>query len=616
MVLFKIIQLPFRIMSWPIGLLAIAHTRQRFDFPPAGLDEARAELIMFALRRSASTAEEEITAERWLASLQIAQVAASRLLAEIKSVDEQLAFWSRRAERGGHFWFGLFRHGPVSFVQKLSYLIKHRSIVRDREISAAELVEKRVLFFRLIRSALCEALANVDMSVSHLHLQQNGEPIQLFEKAEQSINLCIQGITSAYDQLDVAAARALRDQGDVPTADGSHISRVAFLGEALTKVLRIPRIQSSRLEETDTTQTTTEMLASFQEAQRAVGFTALLPPHCTVREALLKATSVSQRLHAIPLIELPRWVCAPTMIERHWVACVIGGAIAGYGTLFLYRHSRLSGSRDLEVWTGQGAHAFQGVWKEHVLSPLNKVRGELFNTFRRRPSIVTITDYEAERDSLGRMLEEFKRDLKKPAVITSEREPSVQSGMDLLMRSYEDELRRPLKNLIGGDLARCLLIQVQKLKVDTQAAMLEIDQILRANELSISLVAAIPAFLIAGATLYVIGSWLTPAPPDPRREALPLRMAILDLERSLVSLCSKVAEQCQLEDKGDFIFRLGVAWDEAAQLFERHRGILRSADAEWGRLRADLIIIAAPGSLEMKARTAERMMRSYAVLQR
>ncbi len=33
-----------------------------------------------------------------------------------------------------------------------------------------------------------------------------------------------------------------------------------------------------------------------------------------------------------------------------------------------------------------------------------------------------------------------------------------------------------------------LCIQVQKLKVDTEAAMLEIDQILKANELSISLV--------------------------------------------------------------------------------------------------------------------------------
>ena len=65
--------------------------------------------------------------------------------------------------------------------------------------------------------------------------------------------------------------------------------------------------------------------------------------------------------------------------------------------------------------------------------------------------------------------------------------------------------------------------QVQKLKVDTEAAMLQCDQILRANELSIALVAAIPAFLFAGVTVIGLVRWLTPTPPDPRWEALACR---------------------------------------------------------------------------------------------
>jgi hypothetical protein len=43
--------------------------------------------------------------------------------------------------------------------------------------------------------------------------------------------------------------------------------------------------------------------------------------------------------------------------------------------------------------------------------------------------------------------------------------------------------------------------------VDTASAMLEMDQILKANELSISLVAAVPAFLIAGGSVYYLGRW-------------------------------------------------------------------------------------------------------------
>jgi hypothetical protein len=53
--------------------------------------------------------------------------------------------------------------------------------------------------------------------------------------------------------------------------------------------------------------------------------------------------------------------------------------------------------------------------------------------------------------------------------------------------------------------AGCIAPQVQKLKVDTASAMLEMDQILKANELSISLVAAIPSFAIAGGCLFYLG---------------------------------------------------------------------------------------------------------------
>ena len=66
-------------------------------------------------------------------------------------------------------------------------------------------------------------------------------------------------------------------------------------------------------------------------------------------------------------------------------------------------------------------------------------------------------------------------------------------------------------------------MQVQKLKVDMESAMLEMDQILKSNELSIALVAAIPALIVAGAVTMLIVRWLTPRPPDPVFEALPCR---------------------------------------------------------------------------------------------
>ena len=97
-------------------------------------------------------------------------------------------------------------------------------------------------------------------------------------------------------------------------------------------------------------------------------------------------------------------------------------------------------------------------------------------------------------------------------------------GMDILMRTYESELKRPLQNMINGQLARALLIQVQKLKVDTESAMLELDQILRANELNVALIAAIPAILVAGGILYfVFATLINRTGPDPYKSLVPCR---------------------------------------------------------------------------------------------
>jgi len=87
-------------------------------------------------------------------------------------------------------------------------------------------------------------------------------------------------------------------------------------------------------------------------------------------------------------------------------------------------------------------------------------------------------EYESDLKSLARMLEAFEKD--RPgltragtdsspetagpsAAAPSGDAPSNQaqaSGMQLVMRSYEAEIRRPLRSLLLGDLARAMLIQV------------------------------------------------------------------------------------------------------------------------------------------------------------
>lgn len=52
---------------------------------------------------------------------------------------------------------------------------------------------------------------------------------------------------------------------------------------------------------------------------------------------------------------------------------------------------------------------------------------------------------------------------------------------------------------------------------------MQLDQILRANELSIALVAAIPAFMVAGLASWRLWVWIMPSPPDARVEGQPCR---------------------------------------------------------------------------------------------
>ena len=56
-------------------------------------------------------------------------------------------------------------------------------------------------------------------------------------------------------------------------------------------------------------------------------------------------------------------------------------------------------------------------------------------------------------------------------------EQGFEQGLEILMREYEHELQNPIKGLIWGKLLTAMLIQMQKLKVHMEAALLSMDQV-------------------------------------------------------------------------------------------------------------------------------------------
>ena len=731
------------------------HASSRPFFPVSGLDEAKAQGIYFALQRASSSPRERAILVSWMQALQVAQVASGRLIHQTSIVDANARFWRQRLARGGHFWFALLRRGPAAFVERIVFLLNKNLVGREgggtmatRNTIDAEVVEARVLLFGVLRSELCEALAEVQQAASLLYLNaaddsgESGDIDDVF--GAHNDDVLDEATSFAFDRTPGNASGRPRGSLDSVTQDvgaggedaHSETSLLFMKTESAVKKSMVRMIEAleafqAKTEEVLRTQAlaldsgaTDDREAFSSVLQKALGITTLkkmwsgahghqpalsaLSPQTSMlsREVSLmpddesgeyllrraravvgwrrsfgvagggeeqgKVTTVHDALqeshivtaHLIktsPLISIPRWMLMPTPLQQHWIRYTCVGIAAVYGGHFVIKHSALNGSEDLENWAKASLQAIQAAWKTHVIEPLENLQGELFNTFRARPSIVSLDEYEADRDSLKRMLQSFKVDVQSKSKIprelrnagptssttgsmgsmgmkassaslsATEREAELNNldGLEVMMHCYEKELRSPIKNFVAGDLMRSLLIQVQQMKVNTESAMLEIDQILKANELSISLVAAVPAFLIGGACLYAVGRVLTPAPPDPRREASRSRLAMVDVERSLEFLVvdkrdvgrggGSRAMEPTMEQVGEFWFRLAVAYNETELLFQRHSSrILRGREnEEWIRLRSDLLALANGNtSAELKLRSAARILRVYSIYQR
>ncbi|KAI7988085.1 hypothetical protein LOK49_LG13G02156 [Camellia lanceoleosa] len=98
-------------------------------------------------------------------------------------------------------------------------------------------------------------------------------------------------------------------------------------------------------------------------------------------------------------------------------------------------------------------------------------------------------------------------------------------------------LGRMWQSLVGGELVRALLIQIQKLKLDIDMAMLELDQILKANEINFAILAALPAFFLARLLLMLVCAWLkqdTRAEGRGRIARLQRRFLIVEVEKRIM----------------------------------------------------------------------------------
>jgi len=105
--------------------------------------------------------------------------------------------------------------------------------------------------------------------------------------------------------------------------------------------------------------------------------------------------------------------------------------------------------------------------------------------------------------------------------------------MEHVMRNYKIEAKNPMKNAFSGSLLNVSLIQMQKVKVMTEAAMLRLDQLLATNQLTMAGMAAMPALMLAFLCSMAMSKLFTMNPPTTAAKTLQLRLILADVERSL-----------------------------------------------------------------------------------
>eukprot|EP01041_Mallomonas_annulata_P012326 gene12326-25929_t len=199
-----------------------------------------------------------------------------------------------------------------------------------------------------------------------------------------------------------------------------------------------------------------------------------------------------------PLGILPHHLRRPSLLEQYWGRYLLLGSAVSISAVLI---GRMTWSGQLQVVIRILIDVARNFVREHMVEPLLKLAGELFDTLRRRDGIVSREDLEQSNRALTRMLEDYAASHKIDMKLEMQRGNGGggeirEQAMELLMRRYESELRSPISGVLFGSLMTAMLIQMQKLKVHTEAAMLTMDQILTSNELTMAATAAMPAMAV------------------------------------------------------------------------------------------------------------------------
>jgi nuclear-control-of-ATPase protein 2 len=187
------------------------------------------------------------------------------------------------------------------------------------------------------------------------------------------------------------------------------------------------------------------------------------------------------------------------------------GLLGLAATNFLYSHSAYAGSPDLQRWKQVTHDKTNEFMNEHLVVPVRTIYSELFNQNSIDFDQMAL-EVQLNRESVAKMMNEFaKRKFTNPADLDKARKSIAGGDTQWMLEEHEKDVSSPWGALITGDLIQSLMIQLQKLKLEIDEEMLQMDKLIKANEINLQLAATFPilSLLYTGyqATLVFFRYW-------------------------------------------------------------------------------------------------------------
>ncbi|GMH10333.1 hypothetical protein Nepgr_012174 [Nepenthes gracilis] len=491
------------------------------------------------------------------------------IMLNLHNVQKNLMFWESKAEESNaqKLYFFILERGPRAFIDGTVKLLRN-FISEDSSMqlcrSASAFIAERIIILDSLRYFLATFLAQLYMEV-----ERCGE--DLVTDPQKSAPSLLATINALFSNME-ASICDLHAEHQLDSYVGGRYS-LALVFEKPTQVNEDGRQWTDR----------------------------------EIRDAINLVHRNLQKLNSYLSILVSKHR-KPRKVARYWVHYTCGVVGLSVCSIWLIRHSSLVGSSDIDNWISEAKESTLSFWNDHVEQPLLSIRDELFETFRKRhKGVMEVEEVQLTANSLHRMLLAFTEQTKGQ---NFPQNASDQEMLEIVMSRYEKELMHPIQNLLGGELARALLIQVQKLKLDIETAMLELEQILKANEINFAILAALPAFFLSFLLLMLVRSWIMQdrgAQGRGRIARVQRRLLIVEVEKKIMQYQSCL-DLGQEQDAQCMYGLMLYCLDRLYHAVERHA----KATGEWQWLRQDIIELGKPGVLTAyKLTITSRMDRVY-----